>query len=290
MPPIDPPVASKATSAEVWLLGALGEIVDAGAVDLPVMPEAAAQILDLVNDPSADAKKLAVILQRDPSLASHVLRVANSSAFAPREPIVSLQQAISRLGLTNLTQIATAVALRSKVFKVSGYEDLLREIWFHSATAGAYAKEIARLRRHNVEGAFLCGLLHDVGKPIVLQSAVDLVASKGVAVDRFVIEAAMETLHGRVGALLAKKWKLPAFMESVMLHHEEPSLAREHLEDVRVACLADRLSYWAKEASPERAEELRRHPVVAALNLYAEDWQTLVAARERVVQVAQAYA
>ncbi|MCE9593193.1 MAG: HDOD domain-containing protein [Planctomycetes bacterium] len=290
MPPTDHPFASNATSAEVWLLTALGEQVDGGAVELPVMPEAAAQILDLVNDPAADAKKLATILQRDPSLAGHVLRVANSTAFAPREPIVSLQQAISRLGFNNLRQISTAVAVKSKVFNVRGFEDLLREIWFHSATAGAYAKEIARIRRHNVEGAFLCGLLHDVGKPIVLQSAVDLVAAKGERVERLVVEAAMDALHGRVGGLLVKKWKLPAFMVSVMLHHHDPSGAEEHVEDARIACLADQLAYWAKDGVPERAEELRRHPVVAALNLYAEDWQALVDARERVIQVAEAYA
>ncbi|MCC6408161.1 MAG: HDOD domain-containing protein [Planctomycetes bacterium] len=286
----DPTTAPTAATPEVWLLSALTQVVDAGAIDLPLMPEAAAQIMDLVNDPKADAKKLAVILQRDPSLASHVLRVANSTAFAPREPIVSLQQAISRLGMTNLTQIATAVAVKSKVFQVRGYEDLLRDVWFHSATAGAYAKEVARLRRHNVEGAFLCGLLHDIGKPIVLQSAVDLAAQKGVKVERAVMEAAMDALHGRVGSLLASKWKLPAFMQSVMVHHHDPANAKEHVEDTRIACLADRLSYWAKDGDPAKAEELRRLPVIAALNLYAEDWQALVGARERVLKIAEAYA
>ena len=43
----------------------------------------------------------------------------------------------------------------------------------------AYAKEIARLRRSNVEGAFLCGLLHDIGKPVLLQTLVDIQRSFG---------------------------------------------------------------------------------------------------------------
>ena len=116
MTPLDHAAPSTAATPEVWLLTALTQVIDAGSIELPVMPEAAAQILELVNDPAADAKKLAAILQRDPSLATHVLRVANSTAFAPREPIVSLQQAISRLGMTNLTQIATAVAVKTKVF------------------------------------------------------------------------------------------------------------------------------------------------------------------------------
>lgn len=290
MPPPDPTAARTAATPEVWLIAALTQRIDAGSLDLPVMPEAAARILALVNDPNADAKQLAPILQRDPALASHVLRVGNSAAYAPREPIVSLAQAISRLGFDNLKQIATAVAVKSKVFQVHGHEDLLREIWLHSATAGAYAKEIARARRHNVEGAFLCGLLHDIGKPIVLQSAVDLAHQNGTQVARVVLEAAMDALHGRVGALLASKWKLPAFMQSVMLHHHEPLEAQDHVEDARIACLADRLSHWAKAGDPAQAEEVHRHPVVAALNLYAEDWQTLISARERVLALAEAYA
>ncbi|MCK6446792.1 MAG: HDOD domain-containing protein [Planctomycetes bacterium] len=290
MAPENTSIAANATSPEVWLLTALSQLVDAGSLELPVMPEAAAQIMDLANDPDADARKLAPILQRDPSLASHVLRIVNSAAYAPREPIASLQQAISRLGMTNLMQIATAVAVKSKVFQVKGYEELLRELWYHSATAGAWAKEVARIRRHNVEGAFLCGLLHDIGKPIVLQAAVDLCNQRGERVARPVMESALDAFHGRVGSLLAAKWKLPAFMQSVMLHHHEPSQAKEHVEDTRIACLADRLSYWSKDADPNQVEELRRLPVIAALNLYADDWNALIGARDRVVKVAEAYA
>jgi putative nucleotidyltransferase with HDIG domain len=289
MVPIEPRTRI-ATPAETWLLAQLCEMVDSGTIDLPVLPAAAAQVMELCNDSACDAKKLATVLQRDPSLAGHVLRIANSAAFAPREPIVSLQQAISRMGFSNLCQIATAVAVKSKVFAVDGFEDRLREIWFHSATAGAWAKEIARLRRSNVEGAFLSGLLHDVGKPIVMQSAIDLLKAKNERLDPVLLDIAMTALHGKVGAALALKWKLPEFMSAVMLHHHQPEHTIEHHDVVHTVCLADNLAKWSKDGDPARAAEIRKLGVVGELSLYAEEWNTLIAARENVVKVAEAYA
>ncbi len=289
MAPIDP-AARVATPVETWLLARLCEMVDAGKLELPVLPAAAAQVMELCNDTTCDAKRLATVLQRDPSLAGHVLRIANSAAFAPREPIVSLQQAISRMGFANLCQIATAVAVKSKVFAVPGFEDRLRVIWFHSATAGAWAKEIARLRRHNVEGAFLSGLLHDVGKPIVMQSAIDLLRARDERVDPIVLDAAMTALHGKVGAALSVKWKLPAFMSAVTLHHHDPDRATEHRDVVHTVCLADHLAKWSVDADPALALEIRKLRVVGELSLYGADWNALIAARENVVKVAEAYA
>ena len=59
--------------------------------------------------------------------------------------------------------------MQSGVFRVPGYEPVLNQLWRHALASGAFAKEIARVRRLNVESAFLCGLLHSVGKPALLQ-------------------------------------------------------------------------------------------------------------------------
>lgn len=282
--------APSPTVSTAWLIGSLFELVEAGKLELPLLPDVASQVLSLCNDPNSDARALAALLQRDPALAGHVLRVANSAAFAPREPIVSLQQAVSRLGFSVLNQIAVAVAMKSKVFQVRGFELRLKRIWIHSATSGAWAKEIARCARHNVEGAFLCGLLHDVGKPIVLQASLDLFRKAEKPVESETLEAAMEALHERVGAMLLQTWRMPPWMVAALAHHHDPSAAVDFAQEARTTCLADRLAHWSIEASPERAEELSHHPVVRELNLYRDDWDTLLAARPRVMRVAEAFA
>ena len=150
------------------------QYVAAGRLELPFLPTTATQVLGACNEGSCDARELSELIQTDQSLAGHVLRIANSAAYAPLEPIVSLQQATSRLGMQTMCEIALAVSMKGRVFKVPGYQTKVRAMWVHSAMAGCYAKEIARKIRHNVEGAFLCGLLHDVGKPVVMQGFLDI--------------------------------------------------------------------------------------------------------------------
>src|SRR5688572_7702587 len=74
-------------------------------LELPVLPEATARVMALCEDEKTNARAIEGVLERDPSLAAHVLKVANSSAYAPKEPIVSLQQAVSRLGMAAIRNI-----------------------------------------------------------------------------------------------------------------------------------------------------------------------------------------
>ena len=104
-------------------------------LELPFLPETAAEVVASCNSGDCDARELAELLQRDQSLASHVLRVANSAAYAPKEAIVSLQQATSRLGVATICEIAIAVSLHGNVFRVPGHKVRVRELWIHSATS-----------------------------------------------------------------------------------------------------------------------------------------------------------
>lgn len=60
------------------------------------------------------------------------------------------------------------ISCRSKVFNVEGFKTDVRESFDLSLATAALSQEIARVRRLNVEDAFLCGLLHDIGRPVLL--------------------------------------------------------------------------------------------------------------------------
>ena len=142
--------------------------LEQGALDLPLLPVVANQVLLLSGDPNADSSKLSALIQQDQALAGQILRIANSAAYAPRSPIVSLQQAIAWLGMNMLASLAFSVSVQSGVFKVKGYEKEVRALWHQALATGLYGKEIARRNRHNVENAFLCGILHTIGKPLLI--------------------------------------------------------------------------------------------------------------------------
>ncbi len=258
-------------------------------LDLPFLPDTSAQVLSLCNDEHCNAQKLSELIQRDQSLASHVLRVANSAAYAPKEPIVSLQQAVSRLGLGTICEISVAVSFRGRVFEVPGFQMRVREMWMHSATSGVYAKEVARLLRRNVEGSFLCGLLHDVGRPIVLQMLLDQARKRTQKpVPAGILEAAMNEFHERVGAMVSERWKLAPWMAQVVGHHHDPALATQYREEAFITHLADLLSHWALGAAA--AEEFQAEaPLLSNLNLYRKDLEELLKMRGRVLEVAEAF-
>jgi hypothetical protein len=55
-----------------------------------------------------------------------------------------------------------------------------------------------------------------------------------------------------------------------------PGCAPEHHLEARTTCLADLLAHWSPDGDPQKAEELRAHPVVRELNIYADEWQNLL--------------
>ena len=82
---------------------------------------------------------------------------------------MSLQQAVSWLGIAEVRNIAMAVMLRGEVFNAPGHEPESEELWREAWLAGLWAKEIARERRKHVESAFLAALMHRTGAALALK-------------------------------------------------------------------------------------------------------------------------
>jgi putative nucleotidyltransferase with HDIG domain len=259
--------------------------VDRGDLELPMLSQTATQVAALCLDGAADARTLASAVNHDPALAGHVLRVANSAAYAPAEPIVSLQQAISRLGLPTIGQIALAVSVGARVFHAPGHDGWVREMWRHAALTAAWAREIARAKRSSVEGAFVCGLLHDVGEPVMLQAAVDLLARSKTRATRAQLEPLVHELHAAAGARLARTWRMAPWIADAIEHHHD-ELALRGGQDAQIVVLADELALHMVadlEGYPARAlEHLRGSRVVEELNLYEDELAALLARAESV--------
>ena len=133
------------------------------------LPRVCAQLAQLTAQEVTDAAQLARLIQSDPVLAGEIIRVANSPALRPRTAIVSLQQAVSWLGVAEVRNIAMAVMLRGEVFSAPGHEPQTEELWQEAWLAGLWAKEIARERRKHVESAFLAALMHRTGAALALK-------------------------------------------------------------------------------------------------------------------------
>jgi HD-like signal output (HDOD) protein len=262
--------------------------IAAGAYKVPLLPQVASQVVSLTATANVDAGKISALVHRDPSLAGQVLRISNSAAYAPRMPIVSLQQAVARLGLTVIAEIAFAASLQSGIFKVPGYEGDLKMIWRHSLASGIWGKEIARVRRANVESAFLCGLLHEVGKPALLQLLIDGAHELGGTPERPWLHAYLGENHRPLGRKVAEAWGLPNPVLAAITHYVDYSQAGLQAVEARTACLGDRLATWMVDPDALDDQTVRHHPVFVDLNLYPGDVDALLAKRDAVLGVVDA--
>jgi HD-like signal output (HDOD) protein len=264
---------------------AVADRLAGGDLRLPLLPRVASQVVALVGSSKTDANHLAELIHRDQALAGQVLRIANSPAYMPRMPIVSLQQAVSRLGFNVVVEIAFAASVQGGVFRVPGYEAVLLQLWRHALTSGAFAKEIARGRRLNVEGAFLCGLLHAVGKPALLQLVTDVARTQGLRLDPATLFMLLDDLHAVVGLRIGEQWGLPKPVIAAIEHYASYEQAGSFRQDAMITFLADRLATHALEPAVFGNDEgFRNTRVIADLNLYPDDVTGLLSRKDRVLE------
>jgi len=252
-------------------------------VDVPMLPDVATRVLNLSNDPDSDAQQLANLIQSDQSLAGHVMRIANSAAYTPNASMVSLQQAVARLGMTLIAEIAIAASLNSKMFKAPGFEQRIDDVWRHALCSAFWGKEIARAAKQNVEASFLCGLLHSIGRPAVMQCIADLATKQEATLSDDENRTLEDQYHVDYGVEIVEKWDMPVIVkESVKyyLNYQEAENKAEQAMVVYAAAKAANATLWPDEFSKE---QLKLDEVFADLNLYEDEIEALFEKEEAVL-------
>ena len=264
------------------------ERIRKGAIELPLLPQVASRILAMVYDPDAEAAKLAELIHQDQALAAHVIHIANSPAYMTRNPVVSLQHAVSMLGMNLMSELAFSASIKGSAFKVPGWDDEVKSLWHYSLASGAYAKEIARMRRFNVESAYLCGLLHGIGRPVVLQTLVALSKEQGSTLSKELVHQLLDGYYIQVGLLVADDWGLPPPVVESIGFHVDYQYAKTAKQECMTTCLAGRLAKHFLDPDSMDEATVREHVIFADLNLYPKDVDALLAHKDKVRAVVEA--
>lgn len=250
-------------------------------IEVPMLPDVANQVLALSNDPESDAAQLAKLIQSDQALAGHVMRIANSAAYTPNASIVSLQQAIARLGMSLITEIALAASLNTKLFKAPIYENRIDEIWEHALCTALWGKEVARISKKNVEAAFLCGLLHSIGKPVILQTIYDYSTFHDASISQDEALILEDVLHVRFGEVIVRKWKMPIIVQESVHFYQRYQEARTYRDAATVTNAAAKLATITLKGNLD-LDEVLGGEVFADLNLYQDEVEQLKAQLDKV--------
>jgi putative nucleotidyltransferase with HDIG domain len=199
--------------------------------DLPSLPAVVMELLTSIDQDDVDISVLAKKVSHDQALTAKTLRLANSSTFGLQVKVTTIQQAITFLGFQTTRNLITAAAVTGcfAAGQCAGFND--KAFWRHSIATAACARVLARRMRFNQDYAFTAGLLHDIGR-LVLVTAYPQRYSEALAWrsahDCEMIEAERAVLgidHVAAGAALAEHWNFSDTMRLAIAWHHEPEQA-----------------------------------------------------------------
>ena len=258
-------------------------------LDLPMLPAVASAVLTLLDDPDADAASIASAIRNDQVLAGHVMKYANSPLVRVGAPVVSLQQAISRLGIRRVGEVALVACLGPKLFKAPRFAGVIDALWRESLATALWARDIARTLRRNVEVSFLCGLLHQIGAPIVLDALQHVLGDGGDADLGAPDEAVMTRLLARHGAaagqLVARHWALPEPVCMTIAHVHDFRAAPQSTDVVAMVAVARAFAQQTPGDAPADIGRVDAADAMAEINLYRTDAAALLAQVDAVRKV-----
>ncbi|MDY7033877.1 MAG: response regulator [Thermodesulfobacteriota bacterium] len=196
---------------------------------LPSLPSSYSKLMDELQSSDASTKRVGDIMAKDLGMTAKVLQLVNSAFFGLPVHVSSPSQAVNLLGIDTVK----ALVLSAEVFSKCNQERLpgfsIESLWDHSINTGTIAKEIAKMAKIDsklVDDAFMAGILHDIGKLIIVESLPDsykkvLELMNSDKLSFFDAEyLSLGATHAEMGAYLLGLWGLPdPIIEAVAFHH-----------------------------------------------------------------------
>lgn len=194
-----------------------------GSRAIPSMPAAAQKAFQLSTDPNAEAKDFVQVIESDESMSARVLRIANSVYFDRGHKSQTIDDAVNVIGIQELRNLLNANTL-SQIFPSS--HAAREQLWINDIATGLLARELSErfIPRKSGE-AFLGGLMHDVGKLLLLQRLPDKYQTILFQVQqgRSFCEAEEEQFpfdHTEAGQLVAREWNFTEELTQIIrMHH-----------------------------------------------------------------------
>ncbi len=240
---------------------------------LPQLPEVGIELNQRLTNPDFDIAAVVDLIRRDATLTAKVMGLGASPFFAGgARPPRSLNDAIVRVGSRELVKYLMAFTNRRLFsFRSTTSGALLRDLWQHSLATAVMSEQIAsEVPGLQPSTAFLHGLLHDIGRALLIQ-IFDELPTGDFGPDE--VTRTMDALHGQFGATLLRKWRFDESFKEVAMFHHQPQKAFSNMDLVSVVALADvmvcRIGFGTEQHG-FGDEDVSRHPAAKLLGLSPE--------------------
>jgi HD-like signal output (HDOD) protein len=218
--------------------------------ELPPMPHVVTRILKLLTDPDSKMSDITEILSHDQALVARLIKISNSAFYGRGTSTSTLSQAVIKLGTKTLRSIVITASTRS-LFPTDQTNTGIwgQALWQHSVECGLASRRVAELVHYkDPEEAFVGGVLHDIGKLVVLLNLPDefrqirktQTSSRGSSADAE--QAVLGFDHTQVGKLLLEKWQLPKSLRACVRYHHHPQESGDYKTLAYITGCGDYLS------------------------------------------------
>lgn len=202
---------------------------------LPSLPQVYVKLENEINSSHSSINNIANIISNDPVITAKILQLTNSAFFGLPTHISNIKEAINFLGINLIKTLVLTLKLFKPMDENHQNVKKYQEVWEHSLNVASISQKIANLKslsKKDIENSYLGGLMHDIGKLILLNN---YPAKK-------IEESFSETLHAGIGAYLLGSWGLPdEIIEAVAFHHDFDALKNLDINTTKVVCYANRI-------------------------------------------------
>lgn len=194
--------------------------------NLPSLPTVVMELLASLDQEDMNIDALAQKITQDQALTAKTLRLANSSFYGMAHQVTTIREAIAILGFRTVRSLATTAALIGTLAGSTHSSFNATPFWRHAIATAVCARELAVHLNVNPEHAYTAGLLHDIGRLVLVtqfQPNYEATMAHRTQHDCRLLDAEHAVLgvdHALVGHLLTQHWKFPeAMQQAVACHH-----------------------------------------------------------------------
>jgi HD-like signal output (HDOD) protein len=185
---------------------------------LPTLPEVAIKVRETIDDDDASITDVAQIIETDAALSARIIQVANSSLYRGLSSAATVQNAVMRMGLITVKNLAISLVMK-QLFQATHpvVDRYLRSAWKQSTDVAALSAMIAKhYTKLDADSALLAGLTHSIGlSPILVRAESD----PELLNDTVKLEKLLEESAPIVGTEILKKWDFSEALVDVPMQH-----------------------------------------------------------------------
>lgn len=200
---------------------------------LPSLPALYDELTAALRSEDSSLAQIAKIISKDVGMAAKILQLANSAFLGTSGRVSSLSQALTLIGNETVRTLALSVHVFSQFDGNPKVAANLPALWDHSVAVSTLAQRIASSEscpKSMLEECFTAGLLHDLGKVVLLaelpQDYLKICMTsprEGTGLERDLLGCT----HAEVGAYLMSIWGLPFPLVHAVAYHHHPKESAE---------------------------------------------------------------